>query len=74
VALKICKGRVVKWIMQPHLIKNLELKFGDGAMGAQQHETPGKSRYSVVRSIDKAKINGTCQSKGSGSRIVKLQG
>jgi hypothetical protein len=35
--------------MQPHLIKNLEMKFGAKIMNLSNHGTPGIPRFVIVR-------------------------
>ena len=37
------------WILQPHLLKHLEQKFGEEVSGLQEYSTPGTPRFRVVR-------------------------
>jgi hypothetical protein len=41
------KGKV--WIMQPHLIDNLEKKFGEEVSTMQSYTTAGMSQFKIVR-------------------------
>ena len=41
------KGKA--WIMQPHLIDNLEKKFGEEVNGMKSYTTPGTPRFKIVR-------------------------
>jgi hypothetical protein len=38
--IKINKEVGIAWILQPHLIKTLKIKFGEGAIIMQNHGTP----------------------------------
>jgi hypothetical protein len=35
-------------ILQPHLIKNLEAKFGDGVKNKRVYKTPGTPRFKIL--------------------------
>ena len=43
------------WLGQPHLIKNLEKKFGEHMQDVQSHKTPGMSKFFIVRPMIKSK-------------------
>ena len=38
------------WLGQPHLIKNLEKKFGGLVHEVQSHKTPSTTMFSIIRS------------------------
>jgi Reverse transcriptase (RNA-dependent DNA polymerase) len=42
-------GNKTLFIMQPHLIKKLEMKFGDEIMNLSNYGTPGTPRFKIVR-------------------------
>ena len=37
------------WLGQPHLISNLEKKFGDRVKDMHSHVTPGSPNFGIVR-------------------------
>jgi len=39
-------------ILQPHLIHNLEVKFGDEVSKKRVYKTPGTPRFKIVRPND----------------------
>jgi hypothetical protein len=50
-------------ILQPHLINNLEAKFGNEVCNKRVYRTPGTPRFKIVRPDDDADvINSTLQS------------
>ena len=51
-------------ILQPHLIKNLESKFGDEVCNKRVYKTPGTPRFKIVRPNDDSDIiDSTLQSR-----------
>ena len=44
------------WLGQPHLIGNLEKKFGSQVTGKRQYLTPGTPGLNQVREIDQSKL------------------
>ena len=56
------KGKA--WIMQPHLIENLEKKFGEEVNGMKSYTTPGTPRFKIVRPTSELEgIEGDMQSR-----------
>ena len=57
-AKKISKDKKSAWLGQPHLIKNMEKKFGECMHGVWSHETPGMPKSLIVRPmVDNEKIS-----------------
>ena len=46
------KEKKKAWLGQPHLIKNLETKFGEDVKGLQRYNTPGTPRQGIRRIVD----------------------
>jgi len=52
--IKVAKDHTCGWIGQPHLYKNLDLKFGDIVKTQRTTETPSTPGFHVVRNIPNA--------------------
>eukprot|EP00972_Heterocapsa_arctica_P009003 1323943-Heterocapsa_arctica.AAC.1 len=48
------EGRKKAWLGQPHLISNLEQKFGDMVKNRRTYKTPGTPSLSLVREKDQS--------------------
>jgi hypothetical protein len=44
------------WIFQPHLINNLQAKFGDEVVYKRAYQTPGTPRFKIVCPDDEADL------------------
>jgi hypothetical protein len=44
------------WIMQPHLIDNLEKTFGEEVSGMQSYTIPGTPRFKIVRPTNELEV------------------
>jgi hypothetical protein len=61
---RIIQEKGCVWILQPHLLKHLEQKFGVEVGDLQEYSTPGTPRFRIVRPKEDAdKIRGELQSK-----------
>ena len=50
--IKFSNHRKHAWLGQPHLIKNMENKFGGLVKEIQSHETPGTPKFLIVRPME----------------------
>ncbi len=50
----LSKDRKKAWLGQPHLIANLEKKFGDKVRNLRTYKTPGTPNLNMVRNTDKS--------------------
>ena len=53
--IKFSNNRKCAWFQQPHLIKNLENKFGGLVKGIQNHKTPGTPKFLIFRPMEEIK-------------------
>ena len=55
---KISKDKKRAWLGQPHLIKNLEKKFGEHFQDDGSYNIPGTPKYFIVRpTVDSEKFS-----------------
>ena len=50
--IKFSADRKQAWLGQPHLISNLEKKFGDQVKGLRKYKTPGTPELNMAKSDD----------------------
>jgi hypothetical protein len=50
--IQFSKDRTKAWLGQPHLISNLESKFGNGVKKLREYKTPGTPNLNMVRNTD----------------------
>ena len=53
--IKMSDNKKYAWLGQPHLIKNLENKFGELVKHIQSHKTPGKTKLLIIRPMEEIK-------------------
>ena len=50
--IQFSKDRTKAWLGQPHLISNLESKFGNDVKKLREYKTPGTPNLNMVRNTD----------------------
>ena len=53
--IKFSNDKKRAWSRQPHLIKNMEKKFGKHMQDVWSHKTPGTSMFLIIRLMIKSK-------------------